>query len=312
MSIMNKRIWLFGAGKIGKQYVDECGTECCVGFVDNDQKKSGEMVKGLRVHKYSEFKDKFNQKEEVICITCANTDDIYLQLSEDGFAECVRAYLPGKGIISIEDLWGQCIHSQLGEEVGLMHYFGGKGFLDGGYKGFYLDIGAYHPFRGNNTWWAYKKGWRGINIDANEESMRLFRAVRPDDINICCGVSDRDEELEYYMFHGAAGMNTFLSERKDVREVENVKLIKMRNINDILEEYNVEKIDFVDIDVEGIEEKIVNTFNWKKYSPKCVLIELLGQMSIEDILQTPIHKKMKAEGYFLKSYYTVTALYIRK
>ncbi len=308
---MNKRIWLFGAGKIGKEYVDECGSACCVGFVDNDPKKCGESIRGLKVYKYSEFKQKFDKEKDVVCITCANTDAIYLQLSEDGFEAFVRAYLPEKGIVSIEDLWGQCIHSQLGEEVGLMHYFSCNGFPDD-YKGFYLDIGAYHPFRGNNTWWAYKKGWRGINIDANEESIRMFRAARPDDINICCGVSDKNEKLEYYMFHGAAGMNTFASERKDVREVENIQLVKMRNINDILEEYNVGSIDFVDIDVEGIEEKIVNTFNWKKYNPKCVLVELLGKKSIEDVIQTPIHKKMKAEGYFLKSYYTVTALYIKK
>lgn len=38
---------------------------------------------------------------------------------------------------------------------------------------------------------------------------------------------------------------------------------------------------------------------------------VLGQNSLEDVIQTPIHKKMKEEGYLLKSYYTVTALYIK-
>jgi hypothetical protein len=39
------------------------------------------------------------------------------------------------------------------------------------YKGFYLDIGAYHPLRYSNTHYFYEKGWNGINIDATPGSM---------------------------------------------------------------------------------------------------------------------------------------------
>lgn len=308
---MKKNVWLFGAGKIGKEYIDEYGNIFCKGFVDNASENIEKNIGGLRVYAYSEFKGYFNKENDVIYITCAKVDEIYLQLQEDGLEIYTKVYLPGRGVVPPEDIWGQCIHSQLGEDVGLMHYFSCRG-LHKDYKGFYLDIGACHPFRGNNTWWAYKMGWRGMNIDANEDSIKLFRVFRPEDINVSCGVSDKNEELEYYMFHGAEAMNTFVPERKNVKEVENVKLLKVRNINDILEEYHVENIDFIDIDVEGAEEKIVRTFDWKKYSPKCALIEYLGQESLEDVLQTSIHKKMKAEGYLLKSFYTVTALYIKK
>lgn len=306
---MIENMWLFGAGNFGKEYVSKYGKIFCKGFIDNDSAKWGKKVNGLKVYKYDDFKYIYH-KNDTICITCAKVDEVYLQLQEDGLGEAVMVYLPERGVIPGEELWGQRIYSQLGEDIGLMHYFSCKGW-DDDYKGFYLDIGAYHPFRGNNTLWAYKKGWRGMNIDANEESIRLFRAFRPDDINVNCGVSDRSEELEYYMFQGAAGMNTFAHERKNVKEIENVKLLKVRNINDILEEYQIKTIDFVDIDVEGTEEKIVRTFNWKKYNPKCALIEFLGKRSIEEVLQTPIHEKMREEGYFLKSFYTVTALYIK-
>ncbi|MCM1233053.1 MAG: FkbM family methyltransferase [Ruminococcus flavefaciens] len=88
------------------------------------------------------------------------------------------------------------------------------------------------------------------------------------------------------------------------------KLVQVRNINVILEENHIEKIDFMDIDAEGFDERIVYSFNWKKYHPRCVLIELLGQRDIEAVIQTPIHKKMKEEGYILKCFYTVTALYV--
>ena len=31
-------------------------------------------------------------------------------------------------------------------------------------KGFYVDIGANHPIKLNNTFLFYSKGWKGINI----------------------------------------------------------------------------------------------------------------------------------------------------
>jgi hypothetical protein len=87
--------------------------------------------------------------------------------------------------------------------------------------------------------------------------------------------------------------------------------MKVRNINDILTEYSVGQIDFMDVDVEGFEERIIMAFDWKRFNPRCVLIEFLGMGSIEDVLETEVHKKMREEGYYLKSYYTVTALYIK-
>ncbi|WP_211321611.1 hypothetical protein [Pedobacter cryoconitis] len=34
------------------------------------------------------------------------------------------------------------------------------------YKGFYIDVGAHHPYRFSNTVHFYQNGWRGINIEA--------------------------------------------------------------------------------------------------------------------------------------------------
>lgn len=45
-------------------------------------------------------------------------------------------------------------------------------------------------------------GWRGMNIDASEEGIKWFNLFRPEDININCGVSDKDRELKYYIFQG--------------------------------------------------------------------------------------------------------------
>ena len=51
-------------------------------------------------------------------------------------------------------------------------------------KGFYVDVGCYHPKKHSNTYLLNKKGWKGINIDIEKKKIRVFEMARPNDINI--------------------------------------------------------------------------------------------------------------------------------
>ena len=54
-------------------------------------------------------------------------------------------------------------YSQDGEDVVLLSHF--KHIKENMASGVYVDIGAHHPLRFNNTKIFYDLGWRGINID---------------------------------------------------------------------------------------------------------------------------------------------------
>jgi hypothetical protein len=61
-------------------------------------------------------------------------------------------------------------------------------------KGIYVDVGCYHPKKYSNTFLLYRdRKWRGINIDIEEEKISLFKILRPEDINICCPVSNQSK-----------------------------------------------------------------------------------------------------------------------
>ena len=65
-------------------------------------------------------------------------------------------------------------------------------------KGFYVDIGAYHPYKGSLTYNLYNRKWNGMNLDISKSSIDLFNIARPSDININCAVSEFNGETYYY------------------------------------------------------------------------------------------------------------------
>ena len=93
-------------------------------------------------------------------------------------------------------------YSQEGEDMVLSRIFSDKS------KGFYVDVGAHHPMRFSNTYSFYKRGWQGINIEPNPDSISMFKRYRPRDINLNCGIAWNKGNLEYYMFDEPA-LNTF-------------------------------------------------------------------------------------------------------
>ena len=299
------KYWLFGAGKYGKMCLEILGGGKYEirGFIDN--KNYGYKVKEYNVYSYKEFMQMFDRKNEKIIISCADVDSIFLQIIEDGLAESVEWVFNGKSFSKYENIWDIISNSQLGEEIGVKHWYKCN---KPGFRGIYVDVGAFHPFRYSNTRWAYEQGWKGINIDASDKSIALFNIFRPNDININCGVSNENGELTYYIFDGAN--NTFCDEGEGYREK---KVVPVKTLNSILEEHHIDKIDFLNIDIEGFDEKVVMSFDWKKYSPKCVLIEILRSGGIENfIINSNIHKKMQEEGYNLVGFYTCTAFYVKK
>ena len=146
-------------------------------------------------------------------------------------------------------------YSQEGEDMILRRMFEGQK------TGFYVDVGAHHPKRFSNTYFFYKMGWMGINIDAMPGSMKLFNKVRPKDINLEKAISDKKQILTYYIFNEPAlnGFSKELSEERDGKSNYFIKLtkdIETVTLDEILDNYlpKNQEIDFLSIDAEGIEE----------------------------------------------------------
>jgi len=202
-------------------------------------------------------------------------------------------------------------YSQEGEDVVLRKVF------DGQLNGFYVDVGAHHPFRYSNTQYFYEQGWRGINIDATPGSLEAFSRVRHRDINIEAVVGTSKEEANYHLFQDSA-LNTLSAERAaQVRESGQSKPLKqvkltVSSLEKILDRHlpSAVKIDFLSVDVEGAEMDVLHSNNWKKYRPKILLVEALSSLSLKEVLRDEVVQYLESQGYELFGR-TLNTLYFR-
>ena len=200
-----------------------------------------------------------------------------------------------------EESFSSLSYSQEGEDLIVNR------FLENKEKGFYVDVGAHHPKRFSNTFNFYKRGWSGLNIDAMPRSMDLFKIERPRDINLEIGVSKEKGELIYYMFNEPA-LNTFSrteAEKKD--GLRDYKIIEKRKIltyplKEIFEKHLQEKqqIDFMTIDVEGLDLEVIESNDWKKYRPNLLLVEELVKYTLAELpLKSDLYKLLISNEYSL-------------
>ncbi|WP_292780608.1 FkbM family methyltransferase [Methylophilus sp. UBA6697] len=199
-------------------------------------------------------------------------------------------------------------YAQEGEDIILARIFDRKN------SGFFVDIGAHHPTRFSNTYYFYKNlNWAGINVEPNPDAIQLFRLQRPRDINLNLGVASKNATLEFYQFDEPA-LNTFsksmFEERLSHTPYKHVgtKNVQVSPLSEILA-HNLPKntkIDFMTIDVEGLDLEVLESNDWKLYRPDWVLVEELNLDNIEN-LDFKIHNFMKTKNYvlFAKTYNTL-------
>ena len=209
----------------------------------------------------------------------------------------------------------QVSYSGGGIDLIIGHYFRDKK------KGVYIDVGAYHPITGSNTYKLFSKGWTGINIDLDFHTIDMFKNFRPNDGNIVSAVSNVVTEKELYFHHNRSAINT-LEKNKGQRSKE-VKKIQTNTLNNIIEnsKFKNSDIDFISIDVEGHEIEVIKGLDLKKYSPKIIVIEYQDldmkkeefyNQNIERICNSTIYKHMTFNNYALVNWLHSDLVFINK
>jgi FkbM family methyltransferase len=207
---------------------------------------------------------------------------------------------------------GRVSHSQEGEDLIIERFFGDRN------TGFYVDVGAHHPWRFSNTYLFYKKGWRGINIDPRPGIMEEFAKERPGDINVEGAIGEKEEMRTFYIFNEPA-LSTFSEEEAkkkdglDGYKIVDKKELKTRKLGSVLDQFMPPdaRIDFLSIDVEGLDLEVMRSNNWHKYAPTLVVMEQL-ESTVESIVASDRHRFLKDMGYELLAKCINSVIYSKK
>ena len=173
--------------------------------------------------------------------------------------------------------------------------------------GKYVDVGCYHPYKGSLTAQLYKKGWKGINIDLSKSSIDLFNLVRKEDINLNLAVSDFNGQTSYFENSPINQQNSLIKNNDNQKKIK----IDCKNLNLILEENKFEKFDYLNIDVEGSEQNVINGINLSKYRPILITIEN-NNLHINDYIESETYKILIKNNYTFISKTGVTNFFLKK
>ena len=190
--------------------------------------------------------------------------------------------------------------SQYGEDI-VIH----KLFPRSQKTGTYLDIGAFHPFYFSNTAYLWLKGWSGINVDANPNSIKLFERVRPSDINIFGAVVASDiaksQKVVPIFVPGNSidPMGTCDAKTADDRGYSKALEVPAITVTSILERLSGREIDFLNIDIEGLDEVVLSEIDFQTYLPKVICVEDYAD-DISAALASRITAKLLAAGYSMQ------------
>jgi FkbM family methyltransferase len=196
-------------------------------------------------------------------------------------------------------------YAQNGEDVVLARAFADRA------DGFYIDVGAWAPDEGSLTKHFYDLGWRGINVEPSRHAFTRLRAERVRDVNLNVCLSDRSGAATFY--EGVETERSTLSTRVVRRSSElsfAARTVEVRTLADVCAEHAPERIDFLKIDVEGHEAKVIAGADWTRWRPVVLVIEAT-EPGTSVPSQRRWESRLLAAGYEFALFDGVNRFYVR-
>jgi len=184
-------------------------------------------------------------------------------------------------------------YAQFGEDIAVARLFPKH------HRGFFVDVGCFHPIQHSNTWALYRRGWRGINIDVDAIKIEGFNLLRPGDTNITCAISDHDGEATFYRHGLYSGVSSIDDSHrgKNVAEATTVGCATLTTVLDRTS-FKDRRIDFLSVDAEGHDEKVLQSLDFDRYAPRVIAVETFAP-SLPDVERTALYRLLTSRGYVL-------------
>lgn len=203
-------------------------------------------------------------------------------------------------------------YSQFGQDFYILKYFNNKN------DGFFIEIGAYNGVSFSNTKKMEDIGWDGICVEPNPVMFeKVEKARKCHKYNVA--LAESDCEKEFVQISGNCAVLSGIREdyhpehvkriedeiQKDGGNIDNIK-VRAITFSTLMADFpHIKTIDYISIDTEGNEFKILKTIDFNKYDIKTLSIE-------NNYDDTEIREFMKNAGYRLKTKLGCDDIYVKR
>lgn len=203
--------------------------------------------------------------------------------------------------------------AQQGEDIVLFHALRDQIKVE---RPTYMDVGASHPVRSNNTYLLYGTGSTGLLVEPNPMFVKMLQEQRPKDMVLAAGIGVTDAaEADYFEIKGNPALNTFspdqvamLQKGQTESVVERVSKMPLVNINRAIEEHLGKAPDLLSTDIEGLDFAIIKTLDLSRFRPgviccEGVAIEKSGRLSA-------LAKYLTSKGYVIRGGSMINSVFL--
>lgn len=149
--------------------------------------------------------------------------------------------------------------------------------------GFYIDVGAGDPIEHSVTRYFSELGWSGINVEPQQQQYERLVYDRPRDVCIQAVVLDKPGHAVLTIPQDLPGFATSDMKVAEALRKGGIPTIDVEvtavTLTAICEEYVDTEIDFLKIDVEGSEAKVLEGADFARWRPRVVVVEATEQNS---------------------------------
>ena len=186
--------------------------------------------------------------------------------------------------LQMKELLGQPYTALYAMDKKLEKYIGFK-------DGTFIEAGANDGIAQSNTYFLEKKlGWRGLLVEPIPKYYRMCRQVRKaKTVNCALGPFESDGAELDILSGGLMSIPTTVTDKylhgRSVQEhaafgarefgsrAPQLIRAKIRALSNLLDELDIQKIDFFSLDVEGFELEVLKGLDMNRHRPEFILIE---------------------------------------
>ncbi|MEI7728456.1 MAG: FkbM family methyltransferase [Verrucomicrobiota bacterium] len=158
--------------------------------------------------------------------------------------------------------------------------------------GFFVEIGANDPFEFSQTWFFERQGWSGLLVEPLSARAQLLREKRPRSRVFQVALGAPEDCGPMTIGIPANDMFAALRPREKAPTAVRQETVEVTTFDKILAQAGSPKIDFLSIDVEGMELEVLRGFSLEKVHPSLMLIE-------DHLKSLSVHRYVTNKGYRL-------------